>query len=193
MALTWGLEHSNGTGCPVAMFANVFVHPTHKKIWWKGNDQRWCALVVEIRALVREDVCHRVGFCPRGIRHTVCWWKCFRVPSNDFCFGCLWFFILVSARFFFYLNFWVRHDIWMGWSSAAMISNMSKRFAYLLESEITFFFRSIRGWIPSSWRRTRVVPLWSPQIVLILRPTIFDLDVCHFAFHVSTSIDECHN
>ena len=38
-----------------------------RKFWWKGNDQRWCGFVMQIPTLERQDLCHQVGFYPRGV------------------------------------------------------------------------------------------------------------------------------
>ena len=127
-----------------------------RRFWRNGNDQRWCTSVVENPALESDDFCHQVAFCPRCVRRRAArWWKCFRVLSNDFCFGCLWFFILVSM-WFHVIIFWMRHGVGMEWSSAAIISNMSKRFAFLLEvkrSTVFFFAWSVE--IPAIGREDR--------------------------------------
>ena len=44
-----------------------FVHSTPRKFWRNEYDQRWSGSVVEIRTLVREDLCRQVGFCPRCV------------------------------------------------------------------------------------------------------------------------------
>ena len=119
-----------------------------RRFWRNGNDQRWCTSVVENPALESDDFCHQVAFCSRNVRRRAArWWKCFRVLSNDLCFGCLWFFILVSM-WFYVIIFWMRHGVGMDWSSFTR-TNLSKWSAFSLEVNRQVFFHE--SWKLQCW------------------------------------------
>ena len=101
-------------------------------------------------------------------------WKYVQAPSNEIWFECVWFTILVSVWFCF-CHVGMRHGIGKVWSSLAMIANMSKRSAFLLnfKRQALFFFFfcrnrwdysfGARGWMPPVLLPTRVVTMWSPH------------------------------